>query len=95
MISANERRTIWTQEHREQYERAEALIDKAIRESQDDAVTVDISSATTSRRVIERLREAYHDGGWIVSVVGPNGRDPGLFLTLRVKGAPRSGPGVG
>jgi hypothetical protein len=95
MISVNDRKAIWTGENRVQYECAEALIDQAIRDSEDDTILVDVSSATISKRVIERLCEAYREGGWIVSVVPVDGREPGLFLELRAAGVPRSGPGVG
>lgn len=95
MISANERNRLWTPEHQAQYDRAEGLIDRAIRDSETDAVTVDISNATTNRRVTDRLCDAYREGGWTVQAIGQPALDQGVYLKLQVAGAPRSGPGVG
>lgn len=92
MIRANQRQ-VWTDSHQEQFDRAERLIDEAIQDSDEDVVSVDISSVTTSNRVVDSLRRAYNEGGWDVSVVPIDGMDPGLLLKLQVKGEPRSGPG--
>lgn len=93
MISVDMARKAWTEALQEQYDKAEKLIDAAISSSDDMSVSVDVSTATKDRRVIDRLRTAYEDGGWSVTVASADQRDPGVWFKLHVSGPPRSGHG--
>jgi hypothetical protein len=94
VIQANQR-DVWTDAHQVQFEAAERIIDRAIENSEGDTITVDVSAATTSERVLRRLETAYREGGWVFRVAKEEWRSSGVWVELKVAGAPRSGPGVG
>lgn len=92
MIRANQRH-VWTDDHQEQFRAAERLIDRAIQDADGDELTVDVSSATKSGRVLKALCVSYGENGWIAEDVSGDQRDHGPFLRLRVAPPPSSGPG--
>lgn len=88
MIKAEDAVKHFTDEMQEEYKRGERMIDQAIERMVYDVAYVDFAGGVKTPRVLERLRQAYIDGGWVVTLQSGDQRDPGPFLTLRVASPP-------
>jgi late competence protein required for DNA uptake (superfamily II DNA/RNA helicase) len=82
MISKDDARKLWTSDDDAAFDRAETIIDRAIRSSNGGRILADLARIDVSLRVRARITKAYCDAGWTVKWTDGDQRDPGPFVDL-------------